>query len=272
MQYFTEKIVTPLSKTATLTGYVLDNSQEIDQDRVRPAVIVVPGGSYRFTSDREAEPVAVKMNSLGCQSFVLRYSCASARYPTSLYELATAVAMVRQHAADWHVDPNKIIVYGFSAGGHLAASLATKWDQPELTTAGFTAAEIQPNGLALAYPVITSGPFAHEESFQLLLGDEPSDDQLQNVSLEHQVTESTPPTFLWTVDDDAVVPMENSLLFGKALKKAGVSCELHVFAHGQHGMSMADGQTAGPASPEMISTSVAVWQTLFAHWLSENFN
>ena len=221
MQYFTEKLTTSLSQDATLTGYVMDNSSEIDSQRLRPAVIVCPGGGYRFTSDREAEPIALKMNFFGCQSFVLRYSCAPAQYPTALFELATAVKLVRQRAAEFHVDPQKIVVLGFSAGGHLAANLATKWDQPELTEAGFVPAEIKPNALALGYPVITSGAFAHEDSFNALLGEKTTEESLNQVSLEKQVTEQTPPAFIWTIDDDATVPVENSLLYVRALKKLG---------------------------------------------------
>ena len=271
MQYFTEKLTTSLSQDATLTGYVMDNSSEIDSQRLRPAVIVCPGGGYRFTSDREAEPIALKMNSFGCQSFVLRYSCAPAQYPTALFELATAVKLVRQRAAEFHVDPQKIVVLGFSAGGHLAANLATKWDQPELTEAGFVPAEIKPNALALGYPVITSDAFAHEDSINALLGEKASEGSLNQVSLEKQVTEQTPPAFIWTTDDDATVPVENSLLYVRALKKVGISCELHIFAHGVHGMSLATKETATLGRPEQISGSVAVWPELFAHWLEEIF-
>lgn len=272
MQYFTGTISTPLSHQATLTGYLLDNSPEIDAQRTRPAVIICPGGGYRFTSDREAEPIALKMMALGCHSFVLRYSCAPVHYPTALYELAAAVALVRKRAEEFHVDPSKIIVCGFSAGGHLAANLAVKWDQLDLAEVGLNAQDIQPNGLILGYPVITSGVFAHEDSFEALLGEKPVKDSLEAVSLEKQVTKQTPSAFVWTFDDDSVVPVENSLLFVRALKKAGISCELHIFAHGKHGMSLATQQTAGPASPEMLSSAVAVWPDLLANWLAEKFS
>lgn len=270
MKYFTEKILTSLSKKATLTGYILDNSPEIDLERTRPAVLICPGGGYRFTSDKEAEPIAVKMNSLGCQVFVLRYSCAPARYPTALFELATAVKFIRDKAADLYVDPQKIIVLGFSAGGHLAANLATKWDQPLLTSAGFIAEEIKPNALALAYPVITTGAFAHEDSFKALLGDEASAEDLLDVSLEKQVSDQTPPAFIWTVYDDAVVPVENTLSYVKSLKRVGVNCEMHIFAHGTHGMSLANEETA-PKDSEQRSQAVAVWPKLFENWLKEIF-
>ncbi|GBG94234.1 acetyl esterase [Ligilactobacillus salitolerans] len=271
MQYLTETLKTPLSETARMTGYILDNSSEVDEKRVRPAVIICPGGGYRFTSDREAEPIAVKMSSFGLQAFVVRYSVAPARYPTALYELAAAVKLVRENASQYHVDPNKIIVLGFSAGGHLAANLATVWNQPILEQGGFTAADCQPNALVLGYPVITSGTFAHEDSFRALLGEDATEQQLSAVSLEKQVSENTPPTFIWTVADDEVVPAENSLMFAQALKKAGVSCELHVFRHGYHGMSLGTKETTNPAAGEMISPTVAIWTELLANWVNEVF-
>lgn len=266
MKYFTEKISTSFSNEATLTGYILDNSAEVDADRTRPAVLICPGGGYRFTSDKEAEPVAIKMNSIGCQAFVLRYSCAPAHYPTALFELATAVKLIRDKAVDFNVDPQEIIVLGFSAGGHLAASLATKWDQDVLTSAGFVAEEIKPNALALAYPVITTGAFAHEDSFKALLGENASEETLNDLSLEKQVTEQTPPAFIWTIYDDASVPVENTLLYVKALKRVGINCELHIFSHGAHGMSLATEETA-PYDSEHRSHAVEIWPQLFANWL-----
>ncbi|WP_125767675.1 alpha/beta hydrolase [Lapidilactobacillus wuchangensis] len=267
MKYLQETLTTPLSKTATLTGYILDNSPEMDVDRRRPAVIILPGGGYEFLSDREAEPVAIQFAARGFQAFVLRYSVAPARFPASLLELAQAVATVRQHAAEWHVLPDKIVIQGFSAGAHLAASLGVFWNSALLKKYGFTAAEIQPNGLSLAYPVITSGEFAHEGSIKALLGDDYSDvTKRAEVSLENQVTPATPPTFLWCTYTDGLVPMENSLLFAGALRKANVSCELHVFPEGDHGLSLANAETQHVSGTGVLP-QVAVWPDLFTTWM-----
>lgn len=269
MKYIQEVLKTPLSKTATLTGYVLDNSPEMDAQRRRPAVIILPGGGYEFLSDREAEPVAIQFAASGFQAFVLRYSVAPARFPVALLEVAQAVAMVRAHASEWHVQPDQIVVQGFSAGGHLAASLGVFWQSDLLQKYGYDPAQIQPNGLSLAYSVITSGEFAHENSIKALLGagaDDP--EQRALVSLENQVTAATPPTFLWCTATDGLVPMENTLLFTTALHRAGVSCELHVFPEGGHGLSLANEETQHvPANGADVQPAVAIWPQLFRTWL-----
>ena len=161
MQIITQTLTTPLTETAKLTGYVLDNTAEIDENRVRPAVVICPGGGYAFVSQREGQAIANQMNAIGLQAFVLDYSCTPTHFPAQLAELATAVKVIREHANEWHVDPKKIIAMGFSAGGHLAGSLATMWNQPVLKDLGFDPEEIRPNALAIGYPVITSGEKAH---------------------------------------------------------------------------------------------------------------
>ena len=125
MQYC-EDIITGIDGSeATFVRYVLDNSEEIDPKRQRPSVLVIPGGGYAMTSDREAEPIAMQFLAAGCNAFVLRYSVAPSVFPTALLEAAEAVQRIRAHADDWQCDPSKIAVIGFSAGGHLAANLAT---------------------------------------------------------------------------------------------------------------------------------------------------
>ena len=144
-----------------------------------------------MTSDREAEPIALRFNSLGFQSFVLRYSVNKLPFPGALLELSKAVSIVRENAAEWDIDPEKIIVCGFSAGGHLAASLGVFWSKDFVTVPlGFECQENRPNGMILAYPVITSGEFAHRDSFINLLKDRYEQD-LALVSLENRVPRHT---------------------------------------------------------------------------------
>ena len=251
--------------TPKLYTYVLDNSPEIDLNRVRPAVIICPGGGYTMTSDREAEAVAIRLNALGFQAFVLRYSVAPAVFPRALAELATAVSTVRQHADEWHVDPNRIIVGGFSAGGHLAASLGVFWNHPFLTDifSGDCTAW-KPNALMLCYPVITSSIFSHRWSFVNLLGNR-YNELIDAVSIETQVHDQVPPVFLWHTDEDDGVPVENALLLATALKKHHIPMEMHIYAHGPHGISLATEETSTPFANTVVP-ECAGWIDLFASW------
>ena len=145
-----------------LYTYIIDHSPEMDYHKARPAVIICPGGGYAMTSDREAEPVALRFNSLGFQAFVLRYSVMKVRFPGALLELAKAVATVRENAGEWDINPDKIVVCGFSAGGHLTASLGVFGTAILSKPLGYAGQEIKPNGIILSYPVISSGRFAHQ--------------------------------------------------------------------------------------------------------------
>ena len=158
-----EKIEIQLKNSAykaNLYTYFLDNSPEIAPERKRPVVLICPGGGYRGTSDREAEALAVKFMAMGYHAAILRYSVDPARFPEALLQLATAVSMLRENADKWHIDTEKIVVQGSSAGGHLAASLGVFWNTALVTeTLGIDAEKVRPNGLMLSYPVITSGAF-----------------------------------------------------------------------------------------------------------------
>ena len=171
MRYFEDEISGIDGSTATFVGYCLDNSSEIDPNRKRPSVLVIPGGGYEMTSDREAEPIAMQFLAAGFNAFVLRYSVKPSIFPVALLEAAEAMQRIRTHADEWHCDADAIAVIGFSAGGHLAANLATSASDDVLAAHGYDADAVRPNGLMLAYPVVTSGPLAHRGSFDALLGD-----------------------------------------------------------------------------------------------------
>ena len=165
-------------ETADLYTYILDNSVEMHPDRKRPVVVICPGGGYEMTSDREAEPIAMQYLARGYHAVILRYSVAPARYPLALMQLAKTVAYLREHAGEFHIDTDKIILQGFSAGGHLAASLGVFWREKFISEALHTDAEmVKPNGMILSYPVITSGKFAHMGSFEALLGENSNDSE-----------------------------------------------------------------------------------------------
>lgn len=252
---------------AKLYTYVLDNSPEIDQNRKRPAVIICPGGGYVTTSDREAEPVAIQMNAMGFHVFILRYSVQPATFPTALTELATAVAYVRNRAEEWNIDANKVIVTGFSAGGHLAASLGVFWEREFLAErVKFDKDAYKPNGLILSYPVISSGVHAHQGSFQALLGDQ-QEELRERLSLEKQVNNQTPPTFLWHTFEDASVPVENSMLFAVALRKHNIPFELHIYPSGGHGLSLANEESMNVQNNFGIQEECQNWIDMAGVWI-----
>lgn len=255
---------------AILSAYVRDNSAEIAPNRKRPAVVVCPGGAYAFTSDREAEPIALAFLAKGYQVFVLRYTCESMRYPTQLLQAAAAVAFVRKNAKAFHVNESAISIIGFSAGGHLAGSLGTMWNDAEISKKlGLTAEDIKPNALILSYPVITSGEFAHVGSFDNLTGE---DAKLREyMSLENRVGDHVPPTFIWHTVTDDVVPVENTLLFANALQANKVSFEMHIFPEGRHGLGLANEESASP-NCDCTNTHVEQWFELCDKWLKTMFS
>lgn len=285
-----EKIpVSPDGKNgAVLTCFVKENTKE-KPNAMRKAVIICPGGGYEFCSAREAEPVAFQFLAMDCQAFVLDYSVAPAVFPQALRELAASVALVREHAEAWHIDPEQIYLCGFSAGGHLAASLGTFWNQEFVwrgiveEEAAMPAEKVRPNGLILSYPVITSGEFAHEGSFEHLTGHkraEESEDKAQIpellrwdfLSLEKQAGPQVPPVFLWHTYTDGTVPAEGSLLYSLALKKAGVSLEMHIFPEGRHGISLATEETIKEEDDgrgTYVIPACQAWISLVKRWLSE---
>ena len=246
----------------TLHTYIREKSPEMPLP-TRPAIVICPGGAYAYTSDREAEPIALRFLDLGFQTFVLRYSVApNTAFPGALLELAASVALVRDHAEEWGIDPDKIFVCGFSAGGHLAASLGVFWDRgfvgPNL---GHTADDVRPNGMILGYPVISSGKFAHTDSISNVLLDRRTDETWALMSLENQVTVSTAPAFIWHTVADNAVPVENSLMLASALRENGVPFALHITPDGRHGLSLAQAET-GVVEPQLND-----WPTWCAAWI-----
>lgn len=251
---------------AKLSAYILDNIK-VAPERKRTAVIVVPGGGYWNCSDREQEPVAMRFLAMGCHAFILNYSVAPHRFPVSLRELALSVATIREHAKEWHVDADRILVCGFSAGGHLTGSLGTFWNRPVAYEAiGRTPEEIRPDGLILCYPVITSGAYRHQGSVNQLLGENPDEELLELFSLELQVSADMPPVFLWHTLTDETVPVENSLLLTYALKRSGVNFEFHLYPSGGHGLSLATEETGGDQE-RLVEPCCQTWISLVQSWI-----
>ena len=226
------------------------------------AVIVCPGGGYgALASDHEGHQVARWFNRFGVSAFVLRYRHAPHyQHPTPLEDAQRAIRLVRSRAAKFGIDPGRVGIMGFSAGGHLASTAATHFDSGKDAKDSVESESCRPDFAVLCYPVVTmKKSFTHRGSVRNLLGAEPSGELLENLSNETQVTAETPPTFLFHTAEDKAVPVQNSLVFFQALLEHGVKAELHVYQNGQHGIGLAPG--------DPVATT---WKERLADWMKAN--
>jgi len=225
-----------------------------------PAMIVCPGGGYvRLASNHEGRQIASYLNSLGMAAFVLRYRLGPRyHHPIELGDAQRAIRMVRSRATEWRLDPTRIGIMGFSAGGHLAMSASTIFDSGDARAAdSIDRAGSRPDFAVLAYPVISmTAPWTHQGSKQNLLGDSANADLAKRLSGEFAVTKQTPPTFIFHTNEDTTVPVENSLHYFLALRQSGVPAEMHVFERGPHGVGLANDDAA-----------LSPWSVLLASWL-----
>ncbi len=207
------------------------------------AIVICPGGGYGGLAAHEGQDYALWLNQQGVSGFVLKYRLGSGgyRHPRMLEDAARAVRLVRAHASEWRVDPKRIGVMGSSAGGHLASTLLTHFDSgnPDAADA-IDRQSSRPDVGILCYAVITMGKYTHQGSKNNLLGKDPSPELVKLLSNELQVTSQTPPTFVWHTAEDSAVPVENSLDFAAALRRAKVPFDLHVYQKGRHGIGLAD--------------------------------
>jgi acetyl esterase/lipase len=226
----------------------------------RTGVIVAPGGGYEFlASNHEGRQVANWFNALGLAAFVLKYRLGPRyHYPIEFEDAQRAIRLVRANAKEFHLAPDRIGMMGFSAGGHLASTLATHSEGPNPNAADPIDRENdRPDFLILGYPVITmEPPYAHEGSVHMLLGEHPDPKLRELLSNERHVTSQTPPTFLFSTSEDKTVPAENSLEFYEALRKAGVPAELHIFQNGPHGVGL-----------DLSDPALGAWPKLLEDWL-----
>jgi len=229
---------------------------QVHTDNPVGVVVIFPGGGYSHRAEHEGRPVAELFNRNGFHACVVQYRVSPNRYPAALNDAARALRIIRNHATKWNILSDKIAVCGFSAGGHLAASLGLlhqEVDIPEDELGSTVSA--RPNCMILSYPVISSGKFGHCGSFDNLIGS--GHHALREyLSLEKRVTADTPPSFLWHTADDQAVPVENSIMFAKMLSQFKVPFEMHIFPHGRHGLGLAEEQE-----------NIAVWSSLAVAWL-----
>ena len=244
--------------TATLCAYVLDPAIRLQRKKKRPAMLVCPGGAYLTLATKEGEPVAARWMGLGYQSFVVRY----------------------KHAREWDIDESRVFCMGFSAGAHLAGSLAERFDDPQLLArAGATAGQARPAGVVMGYPMISARPLlrgADEVPEQMLptLGmisrgifgtDAPTPEQVEDIDLRLHVREDMPRVFVWHTTQDVVVDPCDTLAFVAALQAARVPCELHLYERGPHGTSLCDATSA--AVEDDVWPDNAAWVEACRRWL-----
>jgi len=210
---------------------------------VRSGVIVCPGGGYGMLAlDHEGKQIADWLNARQVAAFVLRYRLGPRyHHPIELGDAQRALRFVRHHAADYGIAPDKIGIWGFSAGGHLASTAGTHFDSGNPSAAdAIDRVSSRPDFMILAYPVISlMMPYVHQGSLRNLLGENPDPQLVASLSNETQVTPQTPPTFLFHTTSDSGVPVENSVLFYLALRRAGVPAEMHLYEQGPHGVGLA---------------------------------
>lgn len=261
----------PKAKEKTqVTLYIPDVWKEVDEDQTFPCTVICPGGSYWWCSEREAEPVALRMLGNGIAAAVVNYACQYQHYPLQLLEILAAITYIRRNSESLHIDPERIAVMGFSAGGHAACTAGLFWQEKLAEdTLGIVHGEDKPNGMILCYPVITSGEFTHEGSMKCLLGDDPNAELVAKMSLENQVTENAPKAFIWHTSEDGLVPVENSLLIAAALHKKGIDVEMHIYPRGGHGLSLCDETVTNRDCLDDAAKYCSDWVPHCIKWIKE---
>lgn len=242
---------------------------------VPDAMLVLPGGGYTCVcDDREGEPIALAYLSKGFHAFVLKYSVGpDAVFPEPLIDASLAVAYIRNHAEEFHINPERIFAVGFSAGGHLCAMLGTMWNHESIyKNTDLKYGENKIAGMILCYPVVTGRDEAcDKESFDNLIGTEtPTQEQLSFFSIENQVSEETVPAFIMHTAADEMVPAANSIYLAEALAKHHISFELHIYPNGPHGMALATPVTSG-GNLKYENARIARWVDDSCVWIKENF-
>ena len=249
----------PGHEEATLEGYILDCEITLGQDTARPAVVVCPGGGYAYCSPREAEPVALRYAARGFHAFILRYSTGwEAADFSPLAEVSWVIGHLRENAGAWHIDPQKIAVCGFSAGGHLAL-------------ASGLLGEHKPNAMILGYPAVNIPNYPGVNfMLQLLTGrKDVTDADAAYFSLENHITENSPPVFLAATAEDMLTAY-GALPVAQKYSKLGLGYELHIFQHGPHGYALAD-ETSADGSSHYLNPAFAQWHDLSIRWLYRIF-
>ena len=249
----------PGSAYATLDGCILDCKMALGQYQERPAIVVIPGGGYVYCANSEGEPVAMGFAARGFHTFVLRYSTGrEAAGFAPLKEVSWAIGYIRENAQKWHIDPEKIVVCGFSAGGHLALSSGLM-------------AENKPNAMILGYPA-ASAPNIPGADFMLKLlagKQQVTDEDAARFDLVPQIGKDAPPVFMVATAEDMLTPY-GALPIAQRYAQLGLPYEIHIFGHGPHGYALAN-ETSSDGSSRYMNAAFAQWQGLCVEWLHKIF-
>ena len=237
----------------------------------RGAVVVCPGGAFMVHAGSEGEPIAMAFAGAGYQTFLLRYGIGRhAQFPGPICDAALAVACIRQHAEEWEIDPDKIALCGFSAGGYVASALGALWNREDIQQySGHTGDEIRPNALILGYP-LTAVEALRNQVTELLSGGNITPERFERFSPQKWVGAHTPPTFLWNIYADTLIPVEDGLEFCLALARHDVPFELHTFQEGGHGCGLATPVTS-LGDEGLENAQVSKWFGLCCGWLARRF-
>ena len=257
-------------KDCYVRAWLHEYDNEKAEKRLRPAIVICPGGGYAMVSEREAEPVALAYFSAGYETFILNYAVkeqAKDFYP--LCQLASTVAHVRKKAQIWSIDESKIAVCGFSAGGHLATSLGVLFNKEEFLNVFGRTENIRPDAMILGYPVITADEYAHVKSIEYVSGSKVGSNTYNWFGIDKHVDTQTPPAFVWHTAEDQTVPVENSLKLSAAFSAAQIPFELHVFPKGAHGMSVCTEEVGETGT---ISVYNSRWIRWSIEWLNQVFD
>jgi len=249
-----------LDESSFLEVYVADATQKF----TRKAILVIPGGAYsNVCSDREGEPIGMAFMPYGYNAFVLHYSVNEKPFPHHLIQASKAIKHIRDNAEEYNINPEEVFAVGFSAGGHLAGSLGTMWHRDEIYEAvdmpyGYN----KPTGVMLIYPVISGSEIRHNGSFvNLLMTEEPTEEQLKEMSLENHVDEKSSPVYMMHTSNDELVDVRNSLVMADALAKQGIKFELHIYPDAPHGIALAN---------KITSASFAVYENdAISKWVKQ---
>lgn len=256
------------NEAAKLTSYILEPSQvEATVWKKRPAVIICPGGGYRSRSKRESEPIVMQYCAAGFHCFLMDYSVEPTGWPAPLCELSKAVKTVRGLADSYPIDPERIFVCGFSAGGHLAASLGVHGSNSLIRVgSGAQDNENMPNGLILCYPVITAEDSKTHGGTKERFSEGLKPEKLKFFGLEEFVTPDTPKCFIWHTFKDSSVPVYSSMRFAQALLENGVEYELHIYPSGRHGLALGTRQTT--AEGKHFKPYISGWTEQSINWIN----